>query len=421
MRKKIIENFSPTKITHQDMKNKNKRIILEFIKKNNISSRKEIREKTGMSLGTVSKLVDELIREKMIKEDLVIEKQEFFEKTKLRPAGSGRRIIPLRINPDYEFSVGCEINEEKIISILIDGCRNKRNFLVVEKDRIEGKNLEEKIENCIRTLLKKFSFPERIKGIGFCLPGSVNYRDGIVVHSPRLNNLSNYPLKQIMEEKFGLPVIVENRARAQGFAEYMFGRGRNFKNIIYIHIGRGIGSAIIIKGEIYRGSNDMGGEVGHMSIDRNENAPRCICGNKGCLEAFASTFAMVKRAKILIEKGIKTSLNSETLSFDQLINGATSGDKISLIVFEETLNYLAQGLGNILNLFDPELLILGGEITKIRKFFIPLESMIKTRAITEIADNFIIDFGILGDEAGSVGVAELVFEGINLSHKGVKL
>jgi len=203
-----------------------------------------------------------------------------------------------------------------------------------------------------------------VTGIGFAIAGVSNPVTGVLHTSPHLPNWQNVPVSQMIREKTGKPTFLFNDANAAAYGELRYGAAVGTKNFIYITVSTGIGGGIVIDGELYAGATGTAGEIGHMSIDRN--GPRCSCGGRGCWEMFASGTALAKRAREKISSGTSSMLlgmvHNELEKVDAVLIEAASkqGDALANELIAETSRYLAIGFGNLINLFNPELIVVGG-------------------------------------------------------------
>ncbi|MFA6170616.1 MAG: ROK family protein [Candidatus Margulisiibacteriota bacterium] len=232
---------------------------------------------------------------------------------------------------------------------------------------------------------------EPVKAIGLGVPGPILYEKGVVIGPPNLPGWKQVNLKQILEKEFKLPVNIDNDANCAALAEAKFGAGIGRKHFIYITVSTGIGGGIIIDGQLYRGANGSAGEFGHMIID--PQGFTCGCGNVGCFEAMASGTAIRKRAGM---DGASVEL------------AARQGDKKALAVIDETAHYLAVGLANLVNIFNPELVIVGGGVAKMRELiFNPVRKEFKEYALYLPAKSVKIVSAKLGTNAGVLGAAAL--------------
>ncbi|MSR77304.1 MAG: ROK family protein [Candidatus Omnitrophica bacterium] len=205
----------------------------------------------------------------------------------------------------------------------------------------------------------------KLRGIGVCIPGAVDPVKGTVPHSPNLPGWEGIPLKKILESKFHLPVRMANDAKAVAVAENVFGQGKGLQNFIYLTVSTGIGSGIFSRGKLLEGASFSAGESGHMVIVSGGDP--CLCGNKGCLEAYASGTAMAKFAAAEIKKGKYSKVTGllspgETLTARVLGKAAKAGDVLALEAYARGGYYLGIGLANLLNILNPEKLILGGGV-----------------------------------------------------------
>lgn len=216
--------------------------------------------------------------------------------------------------------------------------------------------------------------PKKILGIGVGCPGAVNSKKGTLPRSPNLPGWAGLPLKQILQKATGIPVHLANDANAAALGESFFGAGKNSKNFIYITVSTGIGGGIVVNGELYEGSGFAAGEIGHMSIV--PDGRKCNCGQKGCLEAYASGTAIARfvREKLAGEKITGKSPyfplykrgSKGDLSFGAREVGAAAakGDKLAVESYRKAGYYLGIGIANLLNILNPETVVIGGGVLK---------------------------------------------------------
>lgn len=232
---------------------------------------------------------------------------------------------------------------------------------------------------------------KKVDRLGIGVPGPILYQTGIVIEPPNLPGWKKVNLKKILEKRFKLPVQLDNDANCAALAEAKFGAGRSARDFIYVTVSTGIGGGIIINRQLYRGAIGAAGEFGHMIID--PNGPVCGCGNFGCFEALASGTAIKKRAGM------------DAISVEL---AARQGDEKALQVVRETAHYLAIGFANLVNLFNPELIVVGGGVSKMRELlFTPIREEFRKYALTLPAKNVKIVRAKLGDEVGVLGAIAL--------------
>ncbi|MDR2184510.1 MAG: ROK family protein [Treponema sp.] len=246
--------------------------------------------------------------------------------------------------------------------------------LTVKSETFRG---EEAVYQNIRSLLEDLIrrqgiAPGEILGIGVGSPGPLDTKRGLVIHAP-LMKWRNFPVQDRLSADFHLPVRLDNDGNLGALAEQRCGVARGLRNIIYMTVSTGCGGGILINGEIYRGANDGAGEVGHMSIE--SGGLECPCGSRGCFELYASGMALLNAMKAGLAAGKKSRAfdlaggDGEKLSGHHLDLAAAEGDEYALALYRKEGYYLGVGLANLFNLFDPELIVLGGGITKGRRFF----------------------------------------------------
>lgn len=250
----------------------------------------------------------------------------------------------------------------------------------------------------------------QIESICIASAGIIDMNKGIVTVSPNLPDWYNVPIRSKIKEHFGIDTYLINDASAAALGEYTLGAGRNSSNIIYITVSTGIGGGVIINGELYLGASGGAGEIGHMSI--KENGPLCYCGNRGCLETLASGTAIAREALKLMRKGRETSLSSmtenkiENITAKEVSIAAQQGDTLAKKVVLEAATYLGIGMANVVNIFNPDMIIIGGSVSKTGELlFGPVRQQVLKRAFRLPAQAVSIVPSKLGDDAGLIGAA----------------
>jgi glucokinase len=223
-----------------------------------------------------------------------------------------------------------------------------------------------------------------IAGIGAGAPGPLDTKSGIVLLTPNLGWV-NFPLRQIIEDRLGLPAALDNDANCAVLGEWWVGAARGTRQAIGITIGTGIGGGIILDGQLYHGASDVAGEIGHITIDTEGR--RCKCGNYGCLEAYASGPNIALRAVEAIEAGAESRLpeyvqgDLQQITAQTVYEAAQAGDELALEVVNDTARFLGTGIANLLNVFNPEVVVICGGVTLAGDhLFIPLRREVARRA-----------------------------------------
>jgi len=309
----------------------------------------------------------------------------------------------------------------KKFAIGIDlGGTNLRVALVSAEGEIVRKIRKTSAERVFETLLESIDELSRahvgdnISGIGLGVAGLIDRNRGRVFTSPNLRAIEGLDLVHELKTRFGMPVFIENDANVAALGEKVSGAGRGFNNFVLLTLGTGIGGGIIHKGELL----DVSAEVGHMSI--NAEGEKCQCGNIGCLENYASARAMISRAISMLEKGQESLLKEcckgsiYKLTPEDIYKAALEGDTLSREILREAGKALGVGLANLINILSPEAIILTGGL--IGAWNIYVQEAIKEasrRAFKDLVDSVKIIPSSLGDEAGIVGAACLVFMGLS--------
>ncbi len=209
--------------------------------------------------------------------------------------------------------------------------------------------------------------PSQLGGIAVAYAGLVDIDKGLVTEAPNLPHWNNVPLRDILVKRFKMPAFVINDASAAALGEHRLGAGRNLNNLIFITVSTGIGGGIIINGELYDGTDGCAGEIGHMIVQLD--GPECSCGRHGCWESLASGTAIARMAKEGLRNGEKSVLLDMTCGViddvraEIVARGARKGDALCKRVINQAAYYLGVGLGNLVNIFNPQMIIIGGGVS----------------------------------------------------------
>lgn len=244
-------------------------------------------------------------------------------------------------------------------------------------------------------------------GVGVGAPGPLDRQRGVVVTTPNLG-WTNFPLRDVISERTGIPVRIDNDANCATLGEWWLGAARGATNVVGITIGTGIGGGLILNGRLYHGSSDVAGEIGHTTID--VTGRRCKCGNYGCLEAYASGPSIAERAREALA-GDNGSMLLRLVNGDaELITAATvyeaskRGDEVAVEVVRETARLLGAGVANLLNIFNPDVVVIAGGVTQAGDaLFEPLRREVRKRAFRPAVEACRIVPGTLPGSAGVVG------------------
>jgi len=255
---------------------------------------------------------------------------------------------------------------------------------------------------------------KEIAGLGIGSPGPLDTTTGVVLLTPNLGWV-NFPLRDRVAGALGMPATLDNDANCAIFGEWWRGAARGASHVVGLTIGTGIGGGIVLAGRVYRGKSDIAGEIGHMTIDLNGR--RCKCGNYGCLEAYASGPAIAARAIEGIEAGAESSLpryvngDLARITAQIVYEAAHDGDGYALEVVHDTAKFLGAGVANVVNIFNPEVVVICGGVTLAGdKLFLPLRSEVKRRAFKPAVEACRIVPGELTGTAGVYGAAAVFMQ-----------
>lgn len=248
--------------------------------------------------------------------------------------------------------------------------------------------------------------PQEVQAIGIGSPGPLDAKNGTIITTPNLP-FRNYNVVAPIKEKFGIPVYLDNDANVAAIGEFMFGAGKGKQNIVYFTVSTGVGGGAVLNGQAYRGNTSNALEIGHMTV--NAHGPRCNCGNIGCLEAIASGTAIGKKGREAVLTKVETSLRNyqEITSYEVFVE-AKKGDEVAKEIVDNAMNYLGIGVANAISIFDPEMVIIGGGVSKVGDIlFDTVKKVVNKRCFKSMAEACEIVPAGLGVDAGVVGAVAL--------------
>ena len=318
------------------------------------------------------------------------------------------------------YIIGVDLGGTNIVSLFINEkgkviVRDKRETLTEKGKETTINQIVESVKAVIEKGKKKGISFKSILGIGIGSPGPLNTKEGLIYFAPNLPGWENVPLKNILEKTLKMPVFLENDANAAALGEWWIGAGKDVNNLVLFTLGTGIGGGIIINGEVVHGFRDTAAEIGHMII--HEEGLLCNCGTKGCLEAYASATGVVKRTISAIENGKKSILTEITnnhlkeITCKMVYESAKKGDELCKWIVEETGRYLGIGIANMVNILNPEMIILAGGMIKAKALlFDPTIKYAQKYALKAAIKKVKILPASLGDDSGATGAAATVLK-----------
>ncbi len=376
--------------------------LLRLIYSEAATSRASLAERTHLAPSSITTLVREL------------EAQGLVQEVGRAPSDGGRRRVLLRIDPELAHLAAIRIGRSKTRVVVTDFLGKILALKIVPTQVGKGgRHVLRLIERELGTALRN---DRSIKGIGIAMSGLIDRESGKVFFWPKVSGWNNVPLRQMVLSKFGLPVILEDSVRTLALAEQRFGAAKGLRNFVYVVVSMGVGAAIYMDGQLYLGADNLAGEFGHITID--ERGDHCSCGNRGCLEVYASGWAILNRLKSGLQEGVYSSLaqamrrDPDRLSIEAVVRAAKSGDQFARTVLWEAGLHLGTGIATIINLLNPEAILLGGEVARAARAFLlkPIFHSFRSRTFQPSAKNLRLILSRLGGEAGAVGAAILMGE-----------
>ncbi|MBC7216895.1 MAG: ROK family transcriptional regulator [Candidatus Caldatribacterium sp.] len=384
------------------VREENLKKVLRFIHRVGRTSRLTIAREFHLSPATVTSLVAELKRRGLVCEN------GFGESI------GGRKPAILEFNTEWAWVVAAKIGAKRVRVGLANLKGELKSKIIEPIASLRFEDVVGQIIRMVHSLFESTPHPQ-ILGMGVCCPGVIDREKGEVIKAVNLG-WQNVPLQKLLAEHFQWPVFVEDGADAGALGEKWFGNGRDVKNLIYVVLGNGIGAGVILNGELYTGHQYVAGEFGHASIDFS--GPLCPCGNRGCLELYASAPAIVRRVKEAIERGERTIIPSLVeargeLSGEIITEAAHLGDALALRVFRETGELLGQAIGNLVSVFDPEMVIIGGGLSLAHPvFFETIAETVKHQSLFLHRKPVAVQRAFFGGDSELVGAAALTVERI---------
>ncbi|MBU0705355.1 MAG: ROK family protein [Chloroflexi bacterium] len=308
--------------------------------------------------------------------------------------------------------IGIDLGGTKISTALVgnDGEIIAHDYQHTRAAEGQSAVIERMLDAARRVMAQAGVDRSQVAAVGVGAPGPLDIEAGVVVAPPNLPGWDRVPLKQLIKDGLGITAFLENDANAAALGEHRFGAGCGVEHMIYVTVSTGVGGGLILDGKLYHGAAGMAGEVGHIIVE--PKGPLCGCGNRGCLEALASGTAIARRARERVTRGVPTLIadlaggDPERITVRLVAEAADQGDKEAQTILAEAMNYLGIGMANLVNLFNPQLIVIGGGVTNIgERLFQPVKSAIAQNALPSAAQAVRVVPAALGDNAGVLGAA----------------
>jgi predicted NBD/HSP70 family sugar kinase len=379
---------------------------LQIIRAEGSISRAHLAEKTGNSPFLISKICDKLLA------------AGFVSEAGQGDSTGGRRPTLLSLKPGLGRLIGIHLGTVNVRIAMTDFSGKLIEYTKEESRSNRGPEAAiQHLFDLVDKMLKKagVSYSE-LNGIGIGVSGVVERSTGTILFWPKLPLWINVPVRKMFEERYKTVFDLEDTSRTQAFAEYRLGGINSARHFVYVAVGAGIGAALFFNGQLYSGAAGFAGEFGHISI--SETGPLCSCGNRGCLETIVSAAALIRKGRQGVSGGLSNTLmkmskgDSINLSVEMIAQAAREGDRFSLRLLSETGTHLGRSLVGLINLLNPELIVIGGGVASaIGELILPeIERAIRERAMIQGENQVRIQISRLEERDWAVGATLVVVE-----------
>ncbi|HEY0264541.1 MAG TPA: ROK family transcriptional regulator [Granulicella sp.] len=380
--------------------------VLKLIHAHPAISRVELSELSGFSSASITGIVNSLATRGLLVEEASSSRT------------IGRKRISLRLSQSLGYVVGVDLGTFHLRIAVTD---LNGDLIVSKEQRTEmWQGRETVLQRSFALLdqvLAEAGVPlKKVVAIGVAFSGVIDTERGYVLSYPRLGQVEqwkNVPLREIVEERFGVPCQLEDSARAVATSEKEFGAGQKLSDFVYVDAGMGIGASLFINGTIYRGFHGSAGEFGHMTVD--ENGPLCCCGSNGCLEAMASASTIMEAVRTAIAKGVGSKTlemaggDPQKISIEIISQAARENDSLAYRALSEAASHVGAAAADLVNLLNPQAIIFGGALFRAAPELLleQIRRVVRQRAMEKAANDACLMVSPLGSDAGARGVARL--------------
>ncbi len=387
--------------TNVSKKNNLKLLILKELYHNGCKSIPELSKIIHMSTPTITRAIDELIENGFLIEEGV------------GSSSGGRRPNLYGLNPSARYVIGVDISKHHIRLGLFDFNNQPVSDIKVIDEGLEvSKDFMKSLKESVNDFIAESGIDKKkIMGIGIAIPGLRDLHTGISYSYLQ----DEKPATIQFENIFDYPVFVENDAKVMALGEQAFGLAQGKQNVLCLNIGSLIGLGMILNGKLYKGNSGFSGEFGHIQVD--PDGQLCYCGKIGCLETLASGSTMIKRARKEIAEGATTVIRSMVgndpgkITIEIVLQAAQRGDQFAIGLLANIGEHLGRGIAVLIHLFNPELIIIGGELTKAENYIVdPIQQNLNKYTIAKIRRDAQIMTSTLGQNAGLMGTVAMVME-----------
>lgn len=371
-------------------------------------SRAQLAVETGLNKSTISSLVDELLTRKLVHE------------TGSNSGAAGRPATWLEINPQAGLIIGVELGVD-FVSVAVTDLLG--NIQWQHKEDTNPSDDQNKMIQQILQIVKEAMSATRKKGVrflglGLSTPGTVDLKEGMLIFAPNLH-WHNVPFRKIFHEQTRLNIFIENDANAAAIAEHLFGAAQHDRDFLFVFAGVGIGGGLFLNGRLYRGKNGYAGEIGHFPITAEPSQILCHCGNYGCWETYANQYSIIQRIQTRLEMksgSIIPSLMAKQdapISIPLIKQAADLGDQSAIDVFTEAGYAMGQGFAGLINIFNPEKIILGGPLSIAGDYLLPaIKETVADHSMPEFDQQTEVVLSTFGTDASLIGAIAIVADDV---------
>lgn len=386
--------------TSRDLKRSNRAHLLNLLYFNEPTTRLDLSQMSGLSPATVTKIVGELIAEQIVIETGVEDSQ------------GGRPRTTLQIDPRYGCFFGVDVGETHVYVELFDIKLNSlsdQRYALTSGDT-DPQEIARMITEGVKTLQRAAAIPDdKVLGVGVGMPGIVDRAGGVSIFAPNWG-WHNVSLLELLQQQLHLPILLDNGAQAMALAEMWFGAGKGIRNLVVLLIGTGVGAGVITDGKLYRGVSNSAGEWGHTCIAVNGRP--CRCGSRGCVEAYAGAPAIIDAIRELDPRSPLLRYENQVEIIRALRAAVSDADSTAEAVLEQVSVTLGTGIGNLINLFNPQMIVIGGwSGTMLGDVLLArIQAIVQTVALRQPRAAATITLSRLGWDAVSLGAATLALQ-----------
>jgi predicted NBD/HSP70 family sugar kinase len=380
-------------------------VVLAAIRRYKAISRIQLQKITKIRLASISDLVKDLIDEGLIEEAGVGESIR------------GRKQKMLRLSSCGGFVIGVEFDVNRVIALAV----NLNSQVVGQSQRAlvkvaNRKRILNAIDEAVRDVLAQAGGDRsKLIGIGVADPGVIDSKKGLSIFSSTIADWRDVPLKAILEEAFGVPVMMESNTRTKTLCEKRFGEGKDAKCLMFVEFGSGIGCGLMNGDELYRGFTESAGELGHIRV--RENGPVCNCGSYGCLETQVSLPALASQAVRAMKEGAVSRIlelaggEHDAVTAEHVFEAARQGDKLALGILDKAAEYLGVAVAGAINLFNPEMVVFNWRFGQVAELLLDtIKRIIQRQALAVATRDLKLAVSKIGEEAGALGAAVMVLD-----------